>query len=61
MEYKEIYRKKLNFVWKLKRISILILIVGGLAALAIWILSQQEGLMIGRVLQSGSGKEIFGK
>lgn len=61
MEYKEIYRKKLSFAWKLKRIGALVLIVGGLAALSIWILSQQEGLMIGRVLQGTPGQEILGR
>lgn len=60
MEYKEIYRKQLSFIWKLKRIGSIVLIVGGLAALAIWTLAQQEGLMVGKVLPGTAGHEILG-
>jgi hypothetical protein len=59
MEYKEVYRKKLSLGWKLKRIGAIVLVVGGLAALSIWVLAQQEGLMIGRVLQGTGGHEIL--
>ncbi|MFH1930964.1 MAG: hypothetical protein ABIN18_05165 [Pseudomonadota bacterium] len=61
MEYKEIYRKKLSITWKLKRIGLIVLIVGGLGALSIWTLSQQEGLMVGKVLPGTAGQEILGK
>ena len=59
MEYKEIYRKKLSVTWKLKRIGAVVLIVGGLAALSIWTLSKQEGLMVGKVLPGTAGHEIL--
>ena len=61
MEYKEIYREKLSFTWKLKRIGAIVLIVGGLTALSIWTLAQQEGLMVGKVLSGKSGQEILSK
>ena len=59
MEYKEIYRKKLSFRWKLKKIGSIVLIVGGLGALAVWTLAQQEGLMVGKVLPGEAGHEIL--
>ena len=61
MEYKDIYRKKLSLTWKLKRIGVIVLIVGGLAALSIWTLAQQEGLMVGKVLPGTAGQEILGR
>jgi hypothetical protein len=61
MEYKEIYRKKLSLSWRLKRIGLIVLVVGGLAALSILTLMQQEGLMVGKVLSGTSGQEILAK
>jgi len=61
MEYKEIYREKLTLTWKLKRVLKVLLVVVGLAALSIWTLAQQEGLMVGKVLPGTSGQQILGK
>jgi uncharacterized membrane protein (Fun14 family) len=61
MEYKEIYREKLTLAWKLKRVVKVVLVVVGLAVLAIWTLAQQEGLMVGKVLSGTAGQQILGK
>jgi hypothetical protein len=61
MEYKEIYRKKLSLAWKAKRLTKIVVVVVGLAVLAIWTLAQQEGLMVGKVLPGTSGQQILGK
>ncbi len=61
VEYKEIYRKKMSWWWKMKRFGAIAVVVVGLAALSIWVLKQQEGLMVGRVLQGTGGQEILKK
>jgi hypothetical protein len=61
MEYKEIYREKLTLAWKLKKVVKVVLVVVSLAALAIWTLEQQEGLMVGKVLSGTAGQQLLGK
>lgn len=59
MEYIEKYSKRLSLRWKLKRIVLVGLIVGGLIILSVWTLMQQEGLMVGRVLPGRWGEEMM--